>query len=94
MKGRPRVIEPNIDIFMAACDYIVNEKTTIRKAARMFGISKSTLHYFIHTYYPFMKMGGKRKFKRVMKQLDYNWSQKHIRGGIATKKYYESLKQK
>lgn len=90
--NRSTVIQKYWDSFISACEFILRTKCTIRKAAFAYGLSKSTLHVFIHEYFPFAKGGGKRKYKQLCKVLDYNWSVKHIRGGIATKKHYEEMK--
>lgn len=92
MSSRSSVINKYMDSFINACEFIIQTKCTIRHAAYVYGLSKSTLHVFIHEYFPFVKGGGKRKYKKLLKQLDYNWSVKHIRGGLATKKMYEESK--
>lgn len=88
-KRTSKSIISNYESFIAACKYIVDAQTTIRVAAQMFGLSKSTLHNFIHrnllTYYEY---NGMNLFDQVMEQLRYNFSQRHIRGGNATRLVY------
>ena len=65
--------------------YIIENRTTVRAAAQKFGISKSTVHKDISERLP--------QFKRVLYQqvkevLEVNKAQRHIRGGIATRKKY------
>ena len=65
--------------------YIIENRTTVRAAAQKFGISKSTVHKDISERLP--------KFNRVLYQqvkevLEVNKAQRHIRGGIATRKKY------
>lgn len=66
-------------------NYIVDEKTTVRQAAKKFGVSKSTIHKDVTERLlkinPFL--AGK-----VRKVLDLNKSERHIRGGLATKEKY------
>ncbi|MBQ6998824.1 MAG: sporulation transcriptional regulator SpoIIID [Clostridia bacterium] len=69
--------------------YIIENKATVRAAAKRFGISKSTVHKDIterlQKINPHMAMLAKEI-------LDENKSQRHIRGGIATKNKYKSKK--
>ena len=65
--------------------YIIENRTTVRAAAQKFGISKSTVHKDISERLP--------QFNRVLSQqvkevLEVNKAQRHIRGGIATRKKY------
>ena len=65
--------------------YIIENRTTVRAAAQKFGISKSTVHKDISERLP--------QFNRVLYQqgkegLEGNKAQRHIRGGIATRKKY------
>ncbi len=70
-------------------EYIVQNKTTVRATAEVFGISKSTVH---------MDVTGRLKklspslYFQVREILDTNKAQRHIRGGLATKEKY--LKEK
>ncbi len=71
--------------------YIYETKATVRQAARIYGVSKSTVHKDVTER--LNKIDGQlaEKVKRV---LDYNKSERHIRGGQATKRKYEKLKRK
>ncbi len=93
-KRKTKSIISNYESFIAACKYIVDARTTIRVAAQMFGLSKSTLHNFIHknllTYCEYV---GSDLFDQVVEQLRYNFSQRHIRGGNSTRLVY-ALKRK
>lgn len=65
--------------------YIIENRTTVRAAAQKFGISKSTVHKDISERLP--------QFNRVLYQQvkevpEVNKAQRHIRGGIATRKKY------
>ena len=65
--------------------YIIENQTTVRAAARKFGISKSTVHKDISERLPQFNRGLYLQVKQV---LDVNKAQRHIRGGIATRKKY------
>ena len=66
-------------------EYITENKTTVRKAAKEFGISKSTVHKDVSER---LKGINLSLYKDVKKILDFNKSQRHIRGGFATKNKY------
>lgn len=69
--------------------YIVETKSTVRAAACVFGISKSTVHNDVtkrlSTINPLL-------CSEVKEVLDENKAQRHIRGGMATKEKYIKLK--
>ena len=66
--------------------YIIENKATVRTAARKFGISKSTVHKDISERLPLFQHTLYLQVKQV---LEENKAQRHIRGGIATKRKYE-----
>ena len=73
-----------------ACElavYIIESGTTIRNAAQHFGISKSTVHKDLSQRLP---QCNKNLYQQVRKILDTNKAQRHIRGGLATKRKYQS----
>ena len=65
--------------------YIIENRTTVRAAAQKFGISKSTVHKDISERLPQFNRGLYLQVKEV---LEVNKAQRHIRGGIATRKKY------
>lgn len=70
-------------------DFIVKNNSTVREVAKVFGVSKSTVHFDLK----FRLFGvDKNMFKRVRKVLENNLEQRHIRGGIATREKYKKLK--
>ena len=71
--------------------YILQHKCTVRDAAKIFFISKSTLHKDVTVRLRYI---DKRMYAEVKKVLDFNLAQRHLRGGNATKKMYESKKAK
>jgi putative DeoR family transcriptional regulator (stage III sporulation protein D) len=68
--------------------YIIENKTTVRDAARKFGISKSTVHKDISERLPLF---NRSLYLQVKEVLDVNKAQRHIRGGIATRKKYRGV---
>ena len=65
--------------------YIIENRSTVRDAARQFGISKSTVHKDISERLPLF---NRPLYLQVKEILDVNKAQRHIRGGIATRKKY------
>ena len=75
-----------------ACElavYIIENGATVRTAAQHFGISKSTVHKDLSQRLP---QYNKTLYQQVRKILNLNKAQRHIRGGLATRKKYELQK--
>ena len=68
--------------------YIIENRTTVRAAAQTFGISKSTVHKDISERLP---QFNRSLYLQVKEVLDVNKAQRHIRGGIATRKKYRGV---
>ena len=68
--------------------YIIEHKSTVRGAAKAFGISKSTVHKDLQDRLPGINPGLYRQVKVI---LDENKAERHIRGGMATKEKYRHL---
>ncbi len=69
--------------------YIVKEKSTVRAAAKVFGLSKSTIYSDMTNE---LKKTNKDLFDQVQEVLKENKAQRHIRGGAATKRMYAAKK--
>lgn len=69
--------------------YIIEHRTTVRAAAKQFGISKSTVHKDLSERLPGINRALYLQAKQV---LEENKAQRHIRGGMATKKKYQAMK--
>ena len=69
--------------------YIIENKSTVRVAASHFGISKSTVHKDVTKN---LKRSNKNMYYEVKKVLEQNKSERHLRGGEATKLKYSKLK--
>ena len=67
--------------------YLVDNKSTVRKVANYFGISKSTVHKDVTDR---LMQINPALAKQARKVLDVNKSERHIRGGMATKKKYQN----
>ncbi len=66
--------------------YIIENKATVRAAATRFGISKSTVHKDLSERLPTINRGLYGQVKAI---LNENKAERHIRGGIATRKKYK-----
>ena len=69
--------------------YIIETKETVRSTARTFGISKSTVHKDVSER--LIKINPELA-KEVREVLDENKSERHIRGGMATKLKYMNIR--
>lgn len=69
--------------------YIIETKDTVRGAAKKYGISKSTVHKDVSER--LLKINPALA-KEVRIILDENKAERHLRGGMATKKKYENKK--
>ena len=67
-------------------EFIVENKATVRRAAKQFGVSKSTVHKDVSQRLKYIDNSLYRDVKDV---LAVNKAQRHIRGGLATKRKYE-----
>ena len=70
----------------ALAAYIIENRATVRAAAKKFGISKSTVHKDLSDRLP---QFNRTLYLRVKDVLEENKAQRHIRGGIATRKKYK-----
>ena len=65
--------------------YIIENNTTVRQAAKHFGISKSTVHKDVTERLERINTSMAAETRKI---LDVNKSERHIRGGLATKEKY------
>lgn len=68
--------------------YIITEKATVRQAAGVFGVSKSTVHKDVTERLPKINPLIATMVKQV---LDKNKAERHIRGGKATQLKYKAI---
>lgn len=70
---------------MQIADYIIESGATVRETAKVFRVSKSTVHKDVAERLPSI---NPLVWKSVKKVLDQNKAERHIRGGQATKEKY------
>ncbi|MBR3818904.1 MAG: sporulation transcriptional regulator SpoIIID [Clostridia bacterium] len=68
-------------------EYIIENKTTVRAAAKKFGVSKSTVHMDVSER---LKKLNPSLYNEVREILDINKAERHIRGGLATKQKFSN----
>ena len=71
-----------------ACElavYMIETGATVRSAAQRFGVSKSTVHKDLTQRLP---QCSPALYAQVRKILDLNKQERHIRGGMATRRKY------
>lgn len=71
--------------------YILEKNTTVRQTAKTFGVSKSTIHKDVTERLEEINPSLAKEVKMV---LEKNKSERHIRGGMATKLKYENENKK
>ncbi len=81
MKGLPE------ERAIRLAQYMIEQKATVRQTAAQFGISKSTVHKDITTR---LKRLNAVLYAQVQQVLRTNKEERHIRGGMATRKKYLS----
>ena len=64
-------------------EYIVQQKATVRAAAEWFGVSKSTVHKDVSER---LEQVQPELYAQVKEILEQNKQERHIRGGLATKR--------
>ncbi len=67
-------------------NYIIENNVTVRQTAKAFGISKSTVHKDVTER---LIRINPTLAKEARKVLDVNKSERHIRGGMATREKYQ-----
>ena len=76
------------DIERRACElavYIIETQSTVRAAAKKFGVSKSTVHKDLSDRLP---QYNRALYLQVKAVLEQNEAERHIRGGMATRRKY------
>ena len=73
-----------------ACDlavYMIENRATVRAAAKQFGVSKSTVHKDLIERLPHCNPA---LYAQVRQLLAQNKAERHIRGGMATRRKYHA----
>ena len=68
--------------------YLIENRTTVRAAAKKFGVSKSTVHKDLSER---LAACDRVLYGQVKAILEENKSQRHIRGGMATRRKYKGI---
>lgn len=74
-----------VERVITVANHINDTHDTIRKTAKIYGYSKSTIHNDVSVK---LKTIDFRLYQETKKVLEKNFAEKHIRGGEATKKKY------
>ena len=72
----------------ALAAYFFDNRATVRASAKKFGVSKSTVHKDLQDRLPLFNRSLYLQGKEV---LEVNKAQRHIRGGMATRKKYKGF---
>jgi putative DeoR family transcriptional regulator (stage III sporulation protein D) len=67
-------------------EYILDTGATVRATAKVFKISKSTVHKDVTQR---LRYDNPQLYKEVKAVLEKNKNERHIRGGMATKRKYK-----
>jgi putative DeoR family transcriptional regulator (stage III sporulation protein D) len=70
-------------------DYVLATGATVRQAGKHFAVSKSTVHKDLQQR---LKELNLAKWHKVMAVLDCNFTQRHLRGGMATQQKYLKIR--
>ncbi|MCL4439095.1 stage III sporulation protein D [Desulforamulus profundi] len=70
------------------CAYILETKATVRRAAQVFRVSKSTVHKDMTERLPSLNKHLAQEVKAI---LDENKAERHLRGGEATRRKYKEI---
>ena len=94
MKGvaymdRKRKSEEIYERVWELANYTADYHSTVRATAQAYYLSKSTVHKDLTDRLPII---SPLLYEQVRKVLDENKSERHIRGGMATKRKYQNLK--
>ena len=76
------------DLEERACElavYVIETGATVRAASKHFGISKSTVHKALTQR---LRLCNYSLYVQVRRVLDKNKQERHIRGGLATRRKY------
>ncbi len=70
------------------CSHILETRATVRQAAQVFQVSKSTVHKDMTERLPALNKQLAGEIKAI---LEYNKAERHLRGGEATRRKYKNL---
>ena len=70
---------------ISEADYMIETKQTVREIARIFNVSKSTVHKDLHDR---LLRIDKNRFEKVNEILKHHINVRHLRGGESTRRKY------
>lgn len=71
--------------------YMLERQSTVRDTSRQFGVSKSTVHKDITVR---LRQVSPSLYREIRQLLDINKQERHIRGGLATRRKYALEKER
>ena len=83
--------EDLVERVITVANHIFDTHDTIRKTAKIYGYSKSTIHNDVSVK---LKAIDRTLYEKTKRVLEENFAEKHLRGGDATKKKYLEEEQK
>ncbi len=86
--GKGKSVDKLEERAVLLAQYMIENNATVRKAASVFGVSKSTVHKDVTERLLQINPSLAAQARKV---LDTNKSERHIRGGLATKEKYLHL---
>lgn len=75
---------------LETAQYIIDNRSTVRGAARVFNVSKSTVHKDVHER---LFTINRDMYRRCREVLEQNKAERHIRGGMATREKYRKRRE-
>ena len=75
---------------MEISHYILESQATVRQTARVFGVSKSTVHKDVTERLPLINDVIASQVRNI---LENNKAERHLRGGEATRKKYREMQE-
>ncbi len=87
MYDHRKMIEDRVE---RLAEYVVANKATVRQTAEKFGYSKSTVHKDLTERLPQHSI---MLYQEVRKVAQQNKAERHLRGGIATRKKFKEMKE-
>lgn len=83
------MVNKNNDRAILFAKYLIQNNSTIRQTAKVFGYSKSTVHNDLKNK---LKKVDYVLYEQIKIILKNNFLEKHLRGGLATKQKYLKIK--
>lgn len=82
--------EDLVERIYSVANHILKTHDTIRKTAKIYGYSKSTIHHDVSIK---LKHLDYKLYEQTKTILDENFADKHLRGGEATKRKYKEMEE-